>query len=175
VRGFPFAIRFLNRRRLVSRKLLILVALVLVAGFVLSGCAAGNVRFSVDHPAGFWAGLWHGFIIVITFIWGLFDDTVRIYERSNVGHLYDLGFVLGAMISLGGACTRRHRKKEKRVRVVSDLDDKEYEVIASRIESRIKQGIKSWLDETEGTDDWGKVAADIEARIKRELKNWSEE
>jgi hypothetical protein len=159
----------------VSKKLLFLVALVLAAGFVLSGCAAGTERFSIDQPAGFWAGLWHGFIIIITFIWGLFSDTVRMYEPRNVGNLYDLGFILGAMISLGGACGSSRRKKKPCVTVSADFDEKDWDAVASRIETKVKRGIKSWLDESEGTDDWGKVAADIEARIKRELKNWSEE
>ena len=38
-----------------SRKLFCLLALVLVAAFMLSGCAAGTERFSLDSPAGFWA------------------------------------------------------------------------------------------------------------------------
>ncbi len=171
---YPFAIRFLKqRRRSVHRKILFLVALVLVAGFVLSGCAAGAARFSVDDPAaGFWAGLWHGFIIVITFVWGLFSDSVRMYEPHNVGNLYDLGFILGAIISLGGACGRR--RKKKCVKIASDFDEKDWDEISVGIESRIKRGIRSWLDEAEGSeDDWGRVAVDIEERIKRELKDWS--
>lgn len=165
-----------------SRKLFCLLALVLVAAFVLSGCAAGTERFSLDSPAGFWAGLWHGIIIVITFIIGLFSDTVRMYESNNVGNLYDLGFLLGAMISLGGVCgssSRRRKSKSPCVTIGRDLDDideKEWEAIATRIEGKVKRGIKSWLSETEGEeDDWGRVAADIEAKIKRELKDWSEE
>ena len=80
------------------------------------GCAAGSDRF-VAGPAGFWAGLWHGFILCVTFIVSLFADSVRIYELRNTGHLYDLGFVLGALVGVGGllnprkrwrACCRRH-------------------------------------------------------------------
>jgi len=159
----------------VSRKIVLLAALVVVAAFVLSGCAAGTAKFSLDSPAGFWAGLWHGLIIVITFIWGLFSDTVRMYEPNNIGNLYDLGFLFGAMISLGCVCGSSRRKKKPCVTITTDTDEKDWDVIASRIETKVKRGIKSWLEETEGTDDWGKVAADIEAKIKRELKDWSEE
>jgi hypothetical protein len=47
------------------------------------------------EPAGFWAGLWHGFIAPITFIVSLFVDGVRIYETNNRGCWYDFGFMLG--------------------------------------------------------------------------------
>ncbi len=148
-----------------------LVLLIIGAAFVLSGCAAGTARFSVDEPAGFWAGLWHGLIIIITFIWSLFSDTVRMYEPRNIGNLYDLGFVLGAMASLGGMCGSRCRKKKSPcVTISSDVDDTDW----GEVETRVKRGIRSWLDETEGTEgDWGKVAADVEDRIKRELREWS--
>jgi hypothetical protein len=68
---------------------------------VIAGCAAGNPRYDAK-PAGFWAGLWHGFIIVVAFVVSLFNDTVHMYEANNNGHMYDLGFVLGAMAFLGG-------------------------------------------------------------------------
>ena len=77
---------------------------VAVLGLIVltAGCTAGNVRYD-DSPAGFWAGLWHGMICVITFIVGLFNDNVRMYEVDNVGHLYDLGFLVGAGIIWGGS------------------------------------------------------------------------
>ena len=53
-------------------------------------------------PAGFFAGLWHGLILPITFIISLFDSDVRIYECNNSGLWYDFGFLLGASSSLGG-------------------------------------------------------------------------
>ncbi len=53
--------------------------------------------------AGFWKGLWHGFIVLFTFLISLFNDGVGVYESYNKGHLYDLGFVLGAMIFFGGS------------------------------------------------------------------------
>ena len=54
------------------------------------------------EPAGFWAGYWHGAIAPITFVVGLFNPGVRIYETHNNGAWYDLGFILGASASLGG-------------------------------------------------------------------------
>ena len=54
-------------------------------------------------PAGFWAGLWHGLILPITFIVSLFSMNVRIYETNNSGRWYDFGFLIGASASLGGS------------------------------------------------------------------------
>lgn len=77
--------------------------LLVVALFLLSSCAAGNTKFDI-HPAGFWMGLWHGFISLFTFIISLFNDHVSIYEAHNSGKLYDLGFVLGIAMFYGGSC-----------------------------------------------------------------------
>lgn len=46
-------------------------------------------------PAGFLAGVWHGLLIVVTFLISLFTDRVRIYETRNRGRIYDFGFLLG--------------------------------------------------------------------------------
>jgi len=80
---------------------------------LLAGCAP-----TVDKPgssgadeetAGFWKGLWHGFIMLFTFVVSLFRDRIGIYEANNNGNWYNLGFVLGVMIffgSGGGACRK---------------------------------------------------------------------
>ena len=68
---------------------------------ILTSCAPGNLKFDMD-PAGFWAGLWHGFISLFTFIISLFTNEVGIYESNNTGWSYNLGFILGIMIFYGG-------------------------------------------------------------------------
>jgi hypothetical protein len=79
---------------------------------LLSSCAAGgNPAAAANQPAGFLRGLWHGFIILVTFVISLFTDTVSIYEVNNNGNWYDFGFVLGAMIALGGAGSQTKRKR----------------------------------------------------------------
>ena len=59
-------------------------------------------------PAGFWAGLWHGLIFPIVFIVSLFYPGARIYETSNSGRWYDLGFLVGASLALGGSGSNAH-------------------------------------------------------------------
>ena len=67
--------------------------------------AGPNSRFNQPgaNPAGFWAGLWHGFICPFTFIIGLFNKNVRMYELNNNGNWYDLGFILGVSGTFGGS------------------------------------------------------------------------
>ncbi len=76
----------------------------------LSACAAGDARFTVEAPAGFWTGIWHGLIAPVSFIVGLFSDTVGIYERHNTGSWYDFGFLLGIFcLGIGSHAPRRRR------------------------------------------------------------------
>ena len=87
------------------------VLLVALVALLAAGCAAGaNPQVdSGQDPAGFWLGLWHGFITPVTFVVSLFSDSVGIYEVDNDGAWYDFGYVLGlsAIFSGGGAASRR--------------------------------------------------------------------
>jgi hypothetical protein len=72
------------------------------------GCAAGpnpnknTPRSSEKGPAGFWLGLWQGFIAFFAFIVSLFKSSVGIYETHNNGFWYNLGFIIGLIASNGG-------------------------------------------------------------------------
>ncbi len=74
---------------------LALVALALL----LTGCAGENPLVGTvgkSGVAGFWAGLWHGFICPIAFVLSLFNAHVTMYEVHNNGGWYNAGFILGA-------------------------------------------------------------------------------
>jgi hypothetical protein len=144
------------------------LVLLIVAVAVLAGCAAGSERFTTEEPAGFWMGLWHGVIVVITFIISLFTDSVRVYESNNTGNWYDFGFMLGLLVSIGGSL-RSGRRKKKTVR------EKEWEEIADKVEIRVRRGIQSWLDERdESGREWEDIGQKIEEKIKRELRDWAD-
>jgi hypothetical protein len=49
--------------------------------------------------AGFWQGLWHGFIVPFTFLLSLFKEDVGVYELHNNGAWYNFGFTLGTIMS----------------------------------------------------------------------------
>jgi hypothetical protein len=132
-------------------------------------CAPGNKRFD-EKPAGFWAGLWHGIIIVITFVISLFTDSVHIYEVNNSGGWYNFGFLLGAAIALGGSGRAYKKKKKKK----SDKQ-KEWEEIGAKVEEKVREGIKNWVDESEEEGkEWEEIGRKIEEKIKRELRKWAE-
>ena len=89
------------------RTVLLTTGLALGAALLLASCAAGpNTAVDTAGPdgdvAGFWLGLWHGLIVVVTFVVSLFTDSVSVYEVHNDGGWYDFGFLLGLLISLGG-------------------------------------------------------------------------
>lgn len=64
---------------------------------VLSGCAdVANIdACRTPEPYGFWSGLWHGWIVVFSWIGSLFSDDIAIYAVNNNGGWYDFGFILG--------------------------------------------------------------------------------
>ncbi|MGH8945107.1 MAG: hypothetical protein ACRDVL_03045 [Acidimicrobiia bacterium] len=86
--------------------------LVLVAILLAACTAGGNPEVGVASDgdvAGFWLGLWHGFIAPITFFISLFSDNVNLYEVHNNGNWYDFGFVLGAGLLFSGGLFGRKR------------------------------------------------------------------
>ena len=60
-----------------------LVLFGVLCAWVFVGCTAGDPQFTAESPAGFWLGLWHGMISLVTLVVGLFDDQVRVYEVHN--------------------------------------------------------------------------------------------
>lgn len=90
-----------------------LTLLCLLLIILLSSCAPGVNNRSQDNKAGFFSGIWHGWIAPITLIWQIFNHNVRIYEVYNTGWTYDLGFYIAVISGFGGiSLSRRHRKKK---------------------------------------------------------------
>lgn len=94
-------------------KRIALVLLLVVVLMTVASCAPGPnpAAGSGEDVAGFWQGLWHGAIALITFVISLFNSNVSIYEVSNNGGWYNFGYLLGIMLfwggSGGGAARRR--------------------------------------------------------------------
>ena len=64
--------------------------------------ALQNQEDLTGNVAGFWLGLWHGFVAPFAFFISLFKDDIGIYEAHNNGRWYNFGFILGLMIVFGG-------------------------------------------------------------------------
>ena len=158
---------------MLTEKKYIIFGLLIIIALVFISCAPGNERWDQEinpgHNAGFWAGIWHGLIIIITFVISLFTNQVGIYEVSNTGWPYNIGFIIGLMISLGGACRSTHKKYR--------FKKKDWDRFGDRIEERVKKGIKSWLDEADKEKkdkEWEEIAMRVEEKIKEALKEWAD-
>jgi hypothetical protein len=91
-------------------------ALVPVVVLALAACAPGanplvGEAAADATPAGFFLGIWHGFIIIVTFVVSLFSDSVGIYEVHNTGWSYNLGYIFGLMMALGSGGAAAGKKK----------------------------------------------------------------
>lgn len=78
---------------------------------VVSSCAPGGGEFTAEEPAGFFMGIWHGWIAPISLIIGIFDCSIRIYEPFNTGWWYDFGFYIAVVGGFGSFAL--FRKKDK--------------------------------------------------------------
>ena len=98
-------------------KEIFVIGLLIIVLFSLAACAAGpnemaGAEDEEGEVAGFWKGLWHGLIALITFTISLFSDNVNVYEVHNNGGWYNFGFILGLLISLGGGGNRTRSRRD---------------------------------------------------------------
>jgi hypothetical protein len=148
-------------------KLRIHVVLAVLLLACAASCAAGDPRFTAEAPAGFWLGLWHGIIAIITLVIGIFDDSVRVYEIHNTGGWYDFGFLLGAL-SIWGHRTVTHGRRH-RVR-----SDKEWQEIGRKVELKLERKIREWA-EAEPDENWDVIGEKAERKLKQKVRQWAEE
>jgi len=108
-----------NSKGILSRQNVAVFIIMMAVLLFMTSCAAGpnsmeDSQNKQGKVAGFWSGLWHGFISFFTFIISLFTDKVNVYEVHNSGNWYNFGFILGVMIffsgSGGGVCKKSCKK-----------------------------------------------------------------
>jgi hypothetical protein len=134
------------------------LAFVILVLALVVGCAAGeNNDWTEADPAGFFAGLWHGALLLIALIVSFFTDEVTIYEVANNGTWYHIGYVLGILAVYGGgtkvSCGKSRRAKER--------DREEWDRIAAKFEAKVKAFLS---DEDE-----------LEKKLKARIRKWLEE
>ncbi len=103
------------------KKIFVVVLLVTLLA-TLTACAPGTnvdpndkpnteIQFTTPGPnpevgtapengpvAGLGTGLWHGLISLVTLVISFFNPAVQMYEVHNTGPLYNLGFLVGAVL-----------------------------------------------------------------------------
>lgn len=80
---------------------------------LLSGCFPGNGADISKGPAGFFTGIWHGWIAPISLILGFFNPSIRIYETANTGWWYDFGYYIAILGGFGGFSLVRRKAKKR--------------------------------------------------------------
>ena len=148
-------------------KLFILITFLLL----FTSCAAGDPQFTQETLAGFWYGLWHGIIAVISLIIHIFNENVAVYEINNSGGWYDFGFLLGVISIWGGGSkvTSKSAADKKRAR--------EWDEIGAKVESKVMRKLKEWAADEEGADsgkDWDEIGENVEEKLKRKIREWAE-
>ena len=151
-----------------NRRTALIAVLLLV--MLAAGCAPGNERWASGvNKAGFWAGLWHGLIVLVTFVVSWFTNQVGIYEPHNVGFGYNIGYVIGLLISLGG-CARGVTRRRRKTKVVYRKPDPD------RLARGLHAGVKAaFADKAPADVDWEELEHRIEERIRKELSDWDKE
>ena len=94
-------------------KRVLLLGLMIALMLMLTACAPGDGANSVEHPAGFFSGVWHGWIAPITLVISLFNSHINIYEVNNVGFWYDFGYYMAIISGFGGLALSRKRRKSR--------------------------------------------------------------
>ncbi len=79
----------------------------------ISGCFPGGSTYSAQEPAGFFSGVWHGWIAPVSLIAGIFKSDIRIYEPANTGWWYDFGFYIAVIAGFGGLTLSRKQARKR--------------------------------------------------------------
>lgn len=103
------------------RSSMTLLAFVLLLLNLLAGCAPGSNQLKGTASdegavAGFWLGLWQGFIAPFVFVVSLFKSNLSIYEVHNNGAWYNFGYLFGLACFFGGGgsgAARRGKIRQK--------------------------------------------------------------
>ncbi len=94
------------------KRFIMICLLAFCASLLLTGCIPGDGTYTSDDPAGFFWGVWHGWIAPISLIISLFVDGIRVYETVNTGWWYDFGFYIAVISGFGGLSLSRKKGKK---------------------------------------------------------------
>lgn len=95
-------------------KFVVLLALSALALLLLTSCLPGVYAAERQKPAGFFLGIWHGWIAPLSLIVGIFDPNVRLYDSFNTGWWYDFGFYMAIISGFGGLSLARRKSSGHR-------------------------------------------------------------
>jgi ABC-type multidrug transport system permease subunit len=77
---------------------------------VLTGCMANVTPAFESNPAGFFLGIWHGWLAPLSLILQIFNPEHSIFELNNTGFGYEIGFYMAVISGFGGLSLLRKKK-----------------------------------------------------------------
>lgn len=80
---------------------------------LLTSCIPGDGKATIENPAGFFSGIWHGWLAPLSLIISIFKDHINIYEVHNTGFWYDLGYYMAIISGFGGLSLARKKDKKE--------------------------------------------------------------
>ena len=98
-----------NKKKKIAGMLFILITMAIT----FTGCIPGDGTYTSTDTAGFFWGIWHGWISPLSLIVSIFDHNIHIYEVNNSGWWYDFGFYMAIISGFGGLSLSRKHKKNR--------------------------------------------------------------
>jgi hypothetical protein len=90
------------------------ILLLITLTLLLSSCIPGDGSASMGDEAGFFSGIWHGWIAPLSLILSLLKSHISIYEIHNTGFWYDFGFYIAIIGGFGGFSLFRKEKRKRK-------------------------------------------------------------
>jgi len=94
-------------------KIVPIILVFLFITLVLTACLPGDGARTITKSAGFFTGIWHGWIAPISLIVGIINPAIHIYETFNTGWWYDFGFYIAIISGFGGISFVRKKRDKK--------------------------------------------------------------
>jgi hypothetical protein len=95
-----------------KKKIVLLCFFAALISLILTGCIPGDGTYTSAKPAGFFWGIWHGWVAPISLIISIFDKNIRVYEVINSGWWYDFGFYIAIISGFGGLSLFRKKRSK---------------------------------------------------------------
>jgi len=99
-----------NQKKINLKKVALISVLTVIMVLLFTGCMPGDGVNTASNKAGFFYGVWHGWIAPVSLIFGLFDKNISIYETNNIGWFYDFGYYIAVISGFGGFALSRKKR-----------------------------------------------------------------